>query len=134
MSALASAPADPADDLRSAFPVGPVVTVTWRPPSPVAGQELIFDPLEGDAGGVDAVRVVQALCRVSGRWPDDLAFEPDPAARGLSHDNARCYLLDAPDGARLAHVVGISCAWLQVAGRVLAGRGWRPPAREGARA
>lgn len=125
MTAVARTP----DDLRAlpAVPDGPRVVIVWRQPFPVVRQEVFaMGPVTPQgAAGVEAEHVVKALCRSLETGPGALTFEADSQARHLKGDDARCYLLDAA-GARIAHVTGISFAWLQVDAARLHRAGWRP--------
>ena len=104
-----------------AFPDGPTVTVIYRPPCRTEKTELF-----GAAPhGVEAANVVKAICRALGVGPGAIEVEADPDARRLRDHEARCYVLDAL-GARVAHVTGLSFAWLQVEAARLANHGWPP--------
>lgn len=104
-----------------AFPDGPSVTVIYRRPCPTEKTELF-----GAAPhGVEAAHVVKAICRALAVGPGAIDVTADPDARHLRDHEARCYVLDAL-GARVAHVTGLSFAWLQVEAARLAGQGWRP--------
>lgn len=117
------------DDLRAlpAVPEGPRVVIRWKPPFHLAEQTLfaLGAVTHEGAAGVEGEHVVKALCRALSCGPGALAFEADPKARHLRGDDARCYLLDAA-GARIAHIVGVSFAWLQVDASRLTSRGWLP--------
>lgn len=130
---LARAPQTP-DDLRAlpAIPDGPVVTITWRPPFGLLKQEIFaVAGVTPDGGaGVEPEHVVKALCRALNCGPGALAFEPDEKARHLSGDDARCYLIDA-GGVRIAHIVGLSFAWLRVCASRLSAHDWRPGRNRG---
>lgn len=103
------------------FPDGPGVTVIYRRPCRTEKTELF-----GAAPhGVEADHVVQAVCRALNVGPGAIEVEADPDARGLRDHEARAYILNAL-GTRVAHVTGLSFAWLQVAASRLASRGWAP--------
>jgi len=105
----------------SLFPDGPSVTVIYRRPCRTEKSELF-----GAAPhGVEAAHVVKAICRALDVGPGAIEVAADPDARHLRDHEARCYVLDAL-GARVAHVTGLSFAWLQVEAARLAGQGWRP--------
>lgn len=104
-----------------AFPDGPSVTVIYRRPCPTEKTELFGAAQDG----VEAAHVVKAICRALAVGPGAIDVTADPDARHLRDHEARCYVLDAL-GARVAHVTGLSFAWLQVEAARLAGQGWRP--------
>lgn len=105
----------------SPFPDGPTVTVIFRPPCASEKVELF-----GVAPhGVEPEHVVKAICRALGVGPGALEVEPDPDARRLRDHDARCYVLDA-QGARIAHITGLSFAWVRVEAARLATHGWTP--------
>ncbi len=104
------------------FPDGPGVTVIYRKPCATEKSELF-----GAAPhGVEAAHVVKALCRALGVGPGAIEVEADPDARHLRDHEARCYILDAA-GARVAHVTGLSFAWIRVEAARLNRQGWRAP-------
>ncbi len=103
------------------FPDGPSVTVIYRRPCRTEKSELF-----GAAPhGVEPTHVVKAICRALGVGPGAIDVTADPDARHLRDHEARCYVLDAL-GSRVAHVTGLSFAWLQVEAARLAHQGWRP--------
>lgn len=119
-------------ELRQAvgsIPDSPVVRIRYRPGVCQTELQELFAAGEvtPDGGaGVDADDVVKAICRALDCGPGALAFEPDPQARGLRGDAARCYLVAETGGERRAHIVGISFAWLNVSASRLLNRDWRP--------
>lgn len=102
------------------FYSGPIVTVTYQPPCPTERTEI-----SGGFDGPCPVHVVKSICRNLEIWPGDLRAEPDPRARSKSGADARCYIVD-PRGRPLAHVVGLSFAYVRVSASALANKGWRP--------
>lgn len=132
MSALAasgrevpSGPTIAAHQQASPFPDGPVVTVIYRAPCRTEKSELF-----GAAPhGVEAADVVKSVCRALGVGPGAIEAELDPDARRMTGEQARCYILDATGG-RVAHVTGLSFAWINVEASRLSNRGWAPPATD----
>lgn len=106
---------------HSAFPDGPSVTIIYRKPCTTEKDQLF-----GAAPhGVEADRVVKAICRALQIWPADLRAILDPDHPRGHGDDARCYIVDSA-GARLAHVSGVSFAWLNVEASRLDRQGWKP--------
>jgi len=112
---LVDAGALPADT-----PVFPNVIIRFPPPNPCDRIEMFGDP--------DPIRVVQSLCRTLGWMPEDIRTEIDPDHPGRRDENARCYVLDGQDN-RVAHVAGLSFAYVQVAAQSLTSKLWRPGLR-----
>lgn len=112
----ANAPAGLLDDFYS----GPIVTVTYQPPCPTERTEI-----SGGFDGPCPVHVVKSICRSLDLWPGDIRAEPDPRARGKSGAAARCYIVDSA-GRPLAHVIGLSFAYVRVSAAGLDSQGWRP--------
>lgn len=108
----------------SPFPDGPTVTIIFRPPCK-AEKSVLYGAAPH---GVEAANVVKALCRCLEVGPGAIEAEADPDSRHLRDEAARCYVLDA-NGVRVAHVTGLSFAWINVEAARLTSAGWTPARR-----
>lgn len=100
--------------------VWPQVIIRFPAPNACDRIEMFGDP--------DPVRVVKSLCRALGWMPEDIRTEIDPDHPGGRDERARCYVLDGQDR-RVAHVAGMSFAFIQVAAQSLTSNLWRPGLR-----